>query len=411
MHTMNGSYANISLEAMARLGQRSVMAQPASEPELLSDRAKTLPASPIRALLSGHHAGPVLDLGGGWPDPALFPSEELAAVAQEVVARGAERSLQYAPTEGLEPLRAFIAERLRLRGCAVCADQVLLTHGSQQALSAVAALLTSRTQTVALEQPGYPGAEQAFALAEAPVTALPVSADGWDLDALGARRPGAVYVIPNHHNPTGRSATRERCAALVRFAEQSGAFIIEDDAYGDLVFDGEPARPMWAELPSRALLLGTFSKTLCPGLRIGWIVAPRALVAPLVRLLQASTLQAGTLVQHLAWGMLERVDWEAHLVRLRRSYARRARALAEICRALGFEARAPRGGFFLWLDVRGDATALARRAATRGVLGVPERAFRHPGCPGPDRHVRLAFSRFDDTQEARERLRSALGSS
>jgi 2-aminoadipate transaminase len=387
------------------------MTQPASELHALSDRAKSLPGSPIRMLLRGRHSGPVLDLGGGWPDPALFPCEGLAAVAEEVVARRADHSLQYAPTEGLEPLRAFVADRLRLRGCTVSSDQVLLTHGSQQALYTVAALLTSRAQPVALEQPGYPGAEQAFALAEAPVVALPVTTEGWELDALRDRDLGALYVIPNHQNPTGRRASREQCSELVRFAEQCGALVIEDDAYGDLAFDAELARPLWAELPTRGILLGTFSKTLCPGLRVGWIVAPGELVEPLVRVLQASSLQAGTLSQHLAWGLLERLDWEAHLARLRQAYARRAQALHDVCRSLGYDAPAPRGGFFLWLDTRTEATSLARRAAGFGVLGVPECAFRHPGCPGPDRHLRLAFSRFDDTVEARERLRNALSSS
>ncbi|MBN1610799.1 MAG: PLP-dependent aminotransferase family protein [Polyangiaceae bacterium] len=384
------------------------MAQPVPEFHALSDRASALPGSPIRALLSGHRSGPVLDLGGGWPDPALFPSDELAAVAEEVVVRGADHSLQYAPTEGLEPLRVFVAERLRRRGCTVSSDQVLLSHGSQQALYTAAALLTSRTQPVALEQPGYPGAEQAFALAEAPVVALPVTTDGWELDALRGRRFGALYVIPNHQNPTGRTASQEQCCELVRFAEQCGALVIEDDAYGDLAFDAEPARPLCAGLPTRGILLGTFSKTLCPGLRIGWMVAPRELVEPLVRLLQASSLQAGTLAQHLAYGLLQRLDWEAHLGRLRQAYARRARALEQACRTIGYDARAPGGGFFLWLDARGDATALVRRAAALGVLGVPERAFRHPGCPGPDRHLRLAFSRFDDSDQARERLRRGL---
>ena len=411
MHEMNGPYTNISLEAMPCLEQGWFMTQPVAELHALSRRAKTLPGSPIRTLLSGHPSGCVLDLGGGWPDPALFPGEQLAAVAEQVVARRADHALQYASTEGLEPLRSFIAERLRRRGCRVSVDQVLLTHGSQQALYTVAVLLTSRTQPVALEQPGYPGAEQAFALAEAPVAPLPVTADGWELDALRDCEIGALYVIPSHQNPTGRSASTEQCSKLVHFAERRGVFVIEDDAYGDLAFDGEGAQPLWAALPTRGILLGTFSKTLCPGLRIGWMVAPRELVEPLVRLLQASSLQAGTLAQHLAFGLLERLDWEAHLGRLRRAYARRARALQDACRALGYPARSPRGGFFLWLDAQGDATTLARRAAVHGLLGVPERAFRHPGCPGPDRHLRLAFSRFDDTVEARERLRKGLCSS
>lgn len=219
----------------------------------------------------------------------------------------------------------------------------------------------------------------------------------------------ALYVIPNHQNPTGRSASPEQCSKLGCFAEATGAFVIEDDAYGELAFDGKLARPLLADAPTRGILLGTFSKTLCPGLRVGWIVAPQELIDPLVRLLQASSLQAGTLAQHLAYELVKRLDWEAHLTRLRRAYARRAQALVEACEGLGFGLEPPRGGFFLWLATHGEATDVAERAAAHGVLTVPERAFRFPGCPGPDRHLRLAFTRFDGSERDRGRLKASLG--
>jgi 2-aminoadipate transaminase len=384
------------------------MAQPLRRPLDLSERAKTLPGSPIRALLSSARSNDPLDLGGGIPDPALFPRRELADVAVRVLDEQAGDALQYAPTEGLHRLRSFVRERLERRGCRVSTEQVIVTHGCQQALATVAALLTSPTQAVALEQPVYPGAQQAFALAQAPVLALPVTRDGWQLEALRQRDVAAIYVIPNHQNPTGRKATEEQCQRLAWHAETTGTFVIEDDAYGELDFCAQPARPLIADAPTRGILLGTFSKTLCPGLRVGWIVAPSELVDSLVRILQASSLQPGTLAQHLACGLLERLDWEPHVLRLRRTYAKRASALWERCQALGLHSDPPSGGFFLWVRTPNDATDVAQGAAARGVLAVPERAFLCPACPGSDRHLRLAFTRFSDTPSDREKLDAAL---
>jgi DNA-binding transcriptional MocR family regulator len=290
-------------------------------------------------------------------------------------------------------------------------DQIVITHGAQQALGAVAALLTSPTQAVALEQPGYPGAQQAFTLAQARVLPLPVTPTGWELDALRDKNPAALYVIPHFQNPTGRLASDQERLALARFGESTGAFIVEDDTYGELDFTGCDTRPLLADTPSHGILLGTFSKTLCPGLRVGWVVAPSALVTPLVRILQASSLQPGTLTQHLALGLLERLDWQARIDQLRAVYRERAAQLRNCCLGLGFTIEPVRGGFFLWVNTPGEATALARDAAAKGLLAVPESGFRHPEYPRPDRHLRLAFTRFSGSASEQEKLRSALAGS
>ena len=374
----------------------------------LTTPASQLPGSPIRALLSQPRSVGDLDLGGGLPDPALFPIAEFSEVAADVLATEGDVALQYASTEGLEPLRGFIAARLARRGCEIGPEQIVITHGSQQALSAVAMLLTSPTAAVALEQPVYPGAQQAFALAQAKVVPLPVTRLGWELDALHRHRVAAIYAIPQHQNPTGRKASPEQCLALSRFAERSGTFIIEDDAYGELDFCSEMSRPLLADAPTRGILLGTFSKTLCPGLRVGWVAAPRALVPPLVRILQAFSLQPGTLAQHLAWGLVSRLDWDSHLQKLRSHYAERARRLRSCCSRLGLDSEAPSGGLFLWVRTSELASQFAERARQQGALVVPERAFRHPTYPGPDEHLRLAFSRFSATDSERHRLEMAF---
>jgi 2-aminoadipate transaminase len=385
------------------------MPPPVQQPFIPSERARALPGSPIRELLSSARGSRQLDLGGGIPEPMLFPGYEFAEVAARVLRERAACALQYACTEGLWPLRAEIARHLQRRGYSVSIDRIIVTHGSQQALATVAALLTSPTQAVALEQPVYPGAQQAFLLAQAPVVALPVTPEGWQLDALHHRDLAAMYVIPNHQNPTGRKARREQCILLAQYAEATGTFVIEDDAYGELDFDGQATRPLVADAPTRGILLGTFSKSLCPGLRVGWIVAPQELIGPLLRILQASSLQPGTLAQHLVHGLLEGMDWQAHLTRLRDTYAERAALLRAHCEALGLRSDPPCGGFFLWAEAGGTASCVAEKAAAAGVLTVPERAFRHAGHSGPDEHLRLAFTRFVDAPGDGRRLQEAMG--
>lgn len=373
-----------------------------------SKRSTSLPGSPIRALLTKHRDQDTLDLGGGIPDLALFPSGELADVARRVIGEHAAQSLQYAPTEGLLPLRQWIALQLNRRGCKLKPEQIIITHGSQQALATVASLLTSREQRVALEQPGYPGAQQAFMLAEADVISLPLTEQGWDLDALENQSVAALYVIPHFQNPTGRKASPHACRELVEYAERTGTFLIEDDAYGELEFEGNPPRPLIADAETRGILLGTFSKTLCPGMRVGWVAAPIALIEPMLRILQASSLQPGTLAQHLAWGVLEQIDWPRHLALLRATYRSRALTLSERCAALGLPSDLPRGGFFLWARTPGEATAFAERAASKGVFAVPELAFRHPRHPGSDQHLRLSFARYFDQPLQREKLQNTI---
>lgn len=387
------------------------MAQPQSVPPVFSERAMSLPGSPIRALLSKHRDHGTLDLGGGLPDLTLFPSAELAEVASRVIRDHAAQSLQYAPTEGLHALRQWITLQLNRRGCQLKPEQIIITHGSQQALATVASLLTSRLQRVALEQPGYPGAQQAFALAEADVISLPVTQQGWDLDAIKDPRASAMYVIPNFQNPTGRKASPLARREMVEYAERTGTFLIEDDAYGELDFDETPRRPLIADAETRGVLLGTFSKTLCPGMRVGWVAAPMALIQPMLRILQASSLQPGTLAQHLAWGLIEQLDWSSHLVQLRAAYRARALALAARFTALGLPSNTPGGGFFLWVRTPGNATSFAERAASKGVFSVPESAFRNPRHPGSDRHLRLAFSRYFDHPQQAEKLRNIVDSS
>jgi 2-aminoadipate transaminase len=405
---MHGSYRNVSLEAIALHAQTLGMTASDELAQGLPTRITQLPRSPIRALLDVHRDENTLDLGGGIPCPSLFPSEALARLAPAVIEEHPESSLQYAPTEGLLPLRRWLCARLRARGMPCEPERLLITHGSQQALGALAQVVACPSRPVAFEQPGYPGARQAFALAQAPLLPLEVTEEGWDLSLFDRSSPASVYVVAHHHNPTGRGASDSSKQQLAALTETRGCFLIEDDAYAELDFTKPSLRPAVADAPHYGVLVGSLSKTLCPGLRLGFIVAPPCLVDPLVRTLQATSLQPGTLAQHLALALLESLDWDQHLSRLRSVYAERMALLSQHCLALGLAHVQPQGGFYLWVRTRGNATTTAQHLARQGVLTVPESAFRLSTTPESDEHLRLSFTRYRNPTDAR--LRQALAS-
>lgn len=374
----------------------------------LSPRTVLLPPSPIRALLDVQYDGEMLDLTGGIPDPQLFPSDALAEAAARVIRERSALVLQYAPTEGLEELRAFIAERLAARGFSVEPSDVLVTHGSQHALCAITQVLGAKGRKALLEEPVYPGALQAFTFSECVLAPLPVTPTGWKLSVFEQERPELVYVIPHFQNPTGRCATPQQVEQLATLARRRGFFVIEDDAYGELDFEGRAHRPLVAGCHERGILIGSFSKTLCPGLRLGYVVAPKALKAALVKTLQTTTLQPGTLTQYVAWELLSTFDYEAHLRRLREHYRLHAMALSRLCRTYNWSHREPEGGFFLWVDTKKSAKSFAHALARAGLNTVPEDAFTLLGSGTPPHHLRLAFTRFSNDVFARERFERAL---
>ena len=375
----------------------------------LSRRVRALPASPIRALLNAHRGPDTLDLGGGIPEPALFPSAALRDASLRVLSQSSDFALQYGPTEGHLGLREWISARLKLRGFEVSKEQILITHGSQHALATAASAILSEGDLALLEQPVYPGALQAFSVTEARLGVLPVTEEGWDLSGTLTPTPKAVYVIAQHQNPTGRCASAAMRAELATLARHQEFYVLEDDAYGELDFAGRLSRPLIADCPSQGLLLGSFSKTLCPGLRLGYLVAPVALIEPLVRLLQMNALQPNTFTQQMAFQLLTHFDYEAHLGAVRRLYQARAFDLSARLREVKLEHRTPTGGFFLWVKAGENASNLAKIAALRGLLAVPESAFQVPGFGKADHHLRMAFSRYVDNAAAQTKLRAVFG--
>jgi 2-aminoadipate transaminase len=385
----------------------------------LAARLRGVRSSPVRDILALTEQPGVISFAGGLPAPELFDAPGLrAAFAAVLSGPAAGRALQYSTTEGDPALRAALAARLTDRGLATAAEQLLVTSGSQQALTLVATVLLEPGDAVLVEEPSYLAALQAFQLAGADVVPVPCDDHGLDPDAVAAlaARHGArlLYTVPTFQNPTGRTLPLARRTALVEVAARAGLWVIEDDPYGELRYAGEP-EPALASLPGaedRVLALSTLSKVAAPGLRIGWVRAPEALRRPLTVAKQAADLHSSTVDQAAAARWLAVVDLEAHLRVLREAYgARRDALLGGLAAALppGSVHNRPEGGMFVWarLPDGRDADRLLRRALERDVAFVPGAPFF---AGPPDRAtLRLSFTAHPPAEiaEGLRRLRAA----
>lgn len=387
----------------------------ASSPISLSARAQGVRSSAIRDLLKLTEQPGILSLAGGLPAPETFPVGAFAEAAPGLLSDPA--SVQYTTTEGLPALREWVAERVP-PAAAMGPDDVLVTTGSQQGLDLVVRALADPGDTVAADCPGYLGALQVLQANGVRVLPVTVDADGLDPDALEAHlaageRPKLVYTCASLQNPTGTTLTVERRRRLAELADRYGFVIVEDDPYSALRWGGEQPDPM-VTLTDRAVWLSTFSKTLAPGLRLGWVVGHPDLLAACTRLKQSADLHAPTLSQHLAAAVVTRPGWfDQHVAGLVPTYRERAGALAAALRAeLGDRATFadPVGGMFLWVALDGvDTDALLPRAIEEGVAFVPGSVFHVDG--GGTGAVRLSFATLDPEtlHEGAHRLATALG--
>ena len=301
-----------------------------SPPPDTAARLRGVAGSAVRDILALTERPGVISFAGGLPEPGLFDTAGLRdAFAGALGEDAARRSLQYSTTEGDPVLRERIAELLTGRGLATTADEVLVTSGSQQALTLVATLLVEPGSVVLVEDPAYLAALQAFQLAGARLVPIACDDDGLIPAALEEAvlrdRPVLLYTVPTFQNPSGRTLPEERRRAVARIAAEHGLWILEDDPYGELRYDGEPALPIAAlpEVADRVLALSTLSKIAAPGLRIGWVRAPDSVRRSLVIAKQAADLHTSTVDQVASGIWLGEVDLAAHMQRLRDVYRER----------------------------------------------------------------------------------------
>jgi 2-aminoadipate transaminase len=376
--------------------------------------------SPVRDILALTEQPGFISFAGGLPDPALFDVAGLRDAFAGALADGsAGRSLQYSTTEGDPRLREQIARLLQDRLVPADADDLLVTSGSQQALTLIATTLLEPGDTVLVEDPSYLAALQCFALAGARVVPVACDDDGLIPEALehAAATEGAVllYTVPTFQNPTGRTLPAERRQAVAATCARHGLWIVEDDPYGELRYDaGPPPSPIAAleEAKGRTLAISTLSKLAAPGLRIGWVAAPPSLRRSLVVAKQAADLHTSTVDQAAAAIWLAATDLPAHIARLRAVYGdRRDALLAGLPEALppGTVWNRPGGGMFLWVRLAEgyDASDLLPAAVARQVAFVPGLPF-FAGHADP-RTLRLSFTTHSSGEiaEGLQRLRGA----
>ncbi|GAA2225302.1 PLP-dependent aminotransferase family protein [Streptomyces indiaensis] len=366
----------------------------------LAARAQAVGGSPVRDILAVTARPEVINFAGGLPAPELFDAQGIAAAYEAVLAEAPARALQYSTTEGEPALRDALAARTTARGLPTGPDDLLVTTGSQQALSLLATALLEPGDTVLVENPCYLAALQAFGFAGARIVAVPGDEHGLDPGALEElvvrERPKLLYSVPTFQNPTGRTLPATRRAAVAAVAARSGLWIVEDDPYGELRYDGERV-PWIAAHPGaedRTVLLGSFSKVMAPGLRLGWLRAPGELRRACAVAKQAADLHTPTVNQLAAARYLADNDLDAHVARVAGVYRERRDAmLAGLAGALpgGSVWNRPEGGMFLWarLPEPYDTTALLPQVVRQDVAYVPGAPFY---AGPPDRTtLRLCF--------------------
>ncbi len=367
----------------------------------MARRAEKMNPSVIREILKVTEKPGIISFAGGLPSPQTFPIDAMREASERVLRDDGKAALQYAASEGYAPLREWVAQDLLKQGMNVSPDQVLITTGSQQGLDLVAKILIDAGSRILVETPTYLGALQAFTPMEPVAVGVNSDEHGVDPDDLrakvgtGADKARFVYLLPNFQNPTGRTMTEARRAAVAQVAIETGLPIIEDNPYGDLWFDAPPAPSLSSRHPEGSVYLGSFSKILAPGLRLGYLVAPPALYPKLLQAKQAADLHTPSFNQRVVAEVLKDGFIERHVPTIRALYKQQCEAmLAALDRemaGLGLTWNRPVGGMFLWVQLPQGLKAipLLDKAVEKGVAFVPGSAFYAEGAD--ESTLRLSF--------------------
>lgn len=383
-----------------------------------ADRMNNVHKSFIREMLKITQLPEVISFAGGLPNPAFFPVESLADAAETVFRKNATNVLQYATTEGYPPLRQYIAERYRTRfGLDVSPDDILLTNGSQQALDLLGKIYLNKGDQILVELPSYLGAIQAFSVFEPTFISTPLLDDGPDLErleeVLSQNKIKLFYGIPNFQNPSGISYSAEKRPLVAELMRKYDVTFIEDDPYGELRFRGKDA-PSMRCYDDNVILLGSFSKIVSPGLRMGWVCAPQPVMEKLIVVKQGADLHSNGLSQQVIYQHLQNEPLDNHIALIKNAYGKQCQAmLAAIDKYFPPEATTtqPDGGMFLWGTLPPNAPAMEvfEEAGKLNVAFVPGQAF-YVNNEGGQYNMRLNFSNLDPEriEEGVKRLAQAI---
>ncbi|HDS63412.1 MAG TPA: PLP-dependent aminotransferase family protein [Methanofollis liminatans] len=379
-----------------------------------ADRMIHAPASFIDELFRVSGEPGVISFAGGLPDAALIDVEGIARAVAAVMEEEGRSALQYSTTDGYRPLREYIAARYRRRlGIPAEADDIQIVNGSQQCLDLMAKIFLNSGDAVGMERPGYLGAIEAFSLYEPEICTVPLGEEGPDLQAFAAmvrdRAPKFFYGIPNSQNPSGITYSDGVRREIARLLDGTGTLFYEDDAFGDLFFDGRPRAPVKKYLPEGAVLSGSFSKIVTPGMRIGWILAPQPVLRQFNAAKQAADLHSNFFCQVVLHRYLSGTDLDAHVRRVAGIYGERCRTMCDLIDDLlppGTARTTPEGGMFLMVFLPPGVSSMDvfREGVRQGVAVLPGVPFYADG--GGEETVRLNFSNADETSivEGMERL-------
>ncbi len=386
---------------------------------LFARRTQGMKSSAMRDLMAITARPEIISLAGGLPDTSTFPAEDVAALMARVAADASARALQYGPTEGMDELKECIVRVMAEEGMDVGIDEILVTTGGQQVIDLVCKTLIDPGDVIVAEAPTYPGAVPTFMSYQADVVQISMDDDGMRVDELEetldrldieGRRPKFIYTIPNFQNPAGVTLSLARRRRLVEVAKERELLVLEDNPYGLLRYEGEPLPTLYAlDHGEFVIYLGTFSKILSPGVRIGWTTAPAPVLEKMNLGKQGADLCSSAFSQMFIASYFEHDDWQAYLVTLKDLYRRRRDTMLDAL-AEHFPREAswtrPQGGLFIWATLPEyiDTTDLLARALQSNVAFVPGRAAYLDGRGGSSMRLNFSGVSDDDIREGIRRI-------
>jgi len=361
-----------------------------------SERAEQLKSSMIREILKVTQRPEVISFAGGLPSPETFPVERMRAAFDKVLSTTGKTALQYGPTDGFPPLREFIANSLSKNGAKIDASQVLMVSGSQQGLDLLGKVLLDEGSKAVVETPSYLGALQAFSVYRPELVSVEMDEFGLRPDAVAEKGKNArlLYCLPNFQNPTGLTLSQERRIELVETCARMRIPLLEDDPYGALCYRGEPLPKMLSMNPEGVIYMGSFSKVLTPGIRLGYVVAPRPLIKKLEQAKQAADLHTAQLTQMVVHEVIKDGFLDQHIPTIRTFYSGQCDIMLDALSKFfpaGVTWTKPDGGMFIWvrLPKHIDSMALSSAALEQNVAFVPGVPF-YAGNPETNT-LRLSF--------------------
>jgi len=347
-----------------------------------SQRAQQLQGSVIREILKVTMRPEVISFAGGLPSPETFPVERMKAAFDTVLSRNGKVALQYGPTDGYAPLREFLAHSLSTADATISPEQIMMVSGSQQALDLVGKVLINEGSKVLVETPSYLGALQAFSVYQPEFVSVDMDDSGLVPASVAQKGAGArlLYALPNFQNPTGRTLSIERRFELVQTCARMGIPLIEDNPYGDLCYSGEPLPKMLNMNPDGVIYMGSFSKVLTPGIRLGYVVAPKPLVRKLEQAKQAADLHTATLTQMVVYEVIKDGFLAEHIPTIRQFYAKQCQVMLDALSRYfppSVTWTTPLGGMFIWVTLPSyiDSKELLDAAVAQNIAFVPGAPF------------------------------------